>query len=105
MGCSLMCTSGEHCVLVVTFVSSGKTVCDACMKALKSPQLMTAKDERIGFRVSGEVKLALSQIAKKEGRSLAQICELLLRGGIHEYEREGSRYLHRFVERSKEKGK
>ncbi len=75
------------------------------MKVLESPQLMTAKDERIGFRVSSEIKVALSQIAKKEGRSLAQVCELLLRGGIHEYEKEGSRYLHRFVERPKEKGK
>jgi hypothetical protein len=75
------------------------------MKVLESRQLMTAKDERIGFRVSSEIKVALLQIAKKEGRSLAQICELLLKGGIHEYEREGSRYLHRFVERTKEKGK
>lgn len=66
---------------------------------------MTAKDERIGFRISSEIKVALLHIAKKEGRSLAQVCELLLRGGIHEYERDGSRYLHRFVERSKEKGK
>ena len=80
-------------------------ICDVCMKVLKSPQVMTAKDERIGFRVSGEIKVALSQIAKKEGRSLAQVCELLLRGGIHEYEKEGSRYLHRFVERPKEKAK
>jgi len=75
------------------------------MKVLEFWQLMTAKDERIGFRVSSEIKVALLQIAKKEGRSLAQICELILRGGIHEYEREGSRYLHRFVERPKEKGK
>jgi hypothetical protein len=66
---------------------------------------MTAKDERIGFRVSKEIKAALSQIAKKEGRSLAQVCELLLRGGIREYDREGSRYLHRFVEKPREKGK
>ena len=72
---------------------------------LESQELMTAKDERIGFRVSSEIKVALSQIAKKEGRSLAQICELLLRGGISEYEREGSKYLHRFVERSKEKSR
>ena len=64
---------------------------------------MTAKDERIGFRVSSEIKTALSQIAKKEGRSLAQICDLLLRGGISEYEREGSKYLHRFVERPRER--
>jgi hypothetical protein len=61
---------------------------------------MTAKDERIGFRVSSDIKAALSQIAKKEGRSLAQICELLLKGGISGYEKEGSRYLHRFVEPS-----
>lgn len=64
---------------------------------------MTAKDERIGFRISGEVKDALLQIAKKEGRSLAQVCELLLRGGIQDYEREGSRYLQRLVARPKEK--
>lgn len=66
---------------------------------------MTAKDERIGFRVASEVKDALLHIAKKEGRSLAQVCELLLRGGIHEYEREGSRYLQRLVARPKEKDK
>jgi len=65
---------------------------------------MTAKDERIGFRISGETKSALSQIAQKEGRSLAQICELLLKGGIHEYEREGSKYLQRFLERAKDRG-
>jgi hypothetical protein len=52
-----------------------------------------------------EIKSALTQIAKKEGRSLAQVCELLLRGGIHEYDREGSKYLRRFVERQKEKSK
>jgi hypothetical protein len=64
---------------------------------------MTAKDERIGFRVPSEVKSALSQIAKKEGRSLAQVCELFLRGGIIEYEREGAGYLHRLLARSRDK--
>jgi hypothetical protein len=80
-------------------------VCDGLAKDLESPQLMTAKEERIGFRVAAEIKSSLLQIARKEGRSLAQVCELLLRGGIHEYEREGSRYLHRFVEGTKEKGR
>lgn len=73
------------------------------MKVLESAQVMTIKNERIGFRISSEVKGALLQIAKKEGRSLAQVCELLLKGGIHEYEKEGSRYLHRLVGRPKEK--
>ena len=67
--------------------------------------MMSAKDERIGFRVSGEVKTALLQIAKKEGRSVAQICELFLRGGINEYEKEGAAYVHRLLARSKEKSK
>ena len=64
---------------------------------------MPQKDERIGFRVSREINAALSQIAKKEGRSLAQVCELLLRGGISEYEKDGSNYLHRLLIRTKEK--
>lgn len=34
-----------------------------------------------------------------EGRGLAQVCELLLGGGIHEYERDGSSYLHRLETR------
>ena len=86
-------------------VSSGGMICEAWRKVLESLKRMTVKDERIGFRVSSEIKASLLQIAKKEGRSLAQVCELLLRGGIQEYEREGSRYLHRFVERPKEKGR
>jgi hypothetical protein len=80
-------------------------VCEVQMKGLESAQVMTAKDDRIGFRIPSEMKDALLQIAKKEGRSLAQVCELLLRGGIHEYEREGSRYLNRLVARPNEKDK
>jgi hypothetical protein len=63
---------------------------------------MAAKDDHIGFRVSKELKTALQQIAGKEGRSLAQVCELLLRGGIQEYEKDGSRYLQRLL---RERGK
>jgi hypothetical protein len=60
---------------------------------------MTAKDERIGFRLSAQVKAALQRISKKEGRSLAQVCELLLQGGIRAYEKEGSKYLQQLLER------
>lgn len=66
---------------------------------------MAAKDERIGFRVPGDVKAVLQHIAKKEGRSLAQVCELLLRGGILEYEKDGPNYLHRLLTKTKEKHK
>lgn len=66
-------------------------------------KVMTAKDERIGFRVSSEIKTALLHIARKEDRSLAQVCELLLRSGIHEYEKEGSAYIHRLLIARKKK--
>ena len=65
--------------------------------------MKSAKDERIGFRVDGEIKTALLQIARKEGRSVAQICELFLRGGISEYDKDGPVYVHRLLARSKEK--
>jgi len=64
---------------------------------------MSAKDERIGLRISGELKRALLQIAKREGRSLAQISELFLQGGVQHYEKEGANYIYSLVTPSKEK--
>ena len=57
--------------------------------------VMKKKDERIGFRVSAEMKRSLLQIADKEDRSLAQVCELFLRAGISTYKKEGPKYLQR----------
>ena len=59
------------------------------------------KDERIGFRIPSEVKGALLRIAAKEGRSLAQVCEIFLKAGIQAYEKDGPQYLQRFVARRK----
>jgi hypothetical protein len=67
--------------------------------------MMATKDERIGLRLSRETKVELLNIAKKEGRSLAQVCELLLKGGILEYERAGPDYLRRLLMRAGAKGK
>ena len=57
------------------------------------------KDDRIGVRVPADLKKALIQIAKKEGRSLAQVCEILLREGASIYKDEGSKYLQRLLSR------
>jgi hypothetical protein len=75
----------------------GKSLCRRGLDGLESAQVMTTKDERIGIRVPSETKHSLLQIARKEGRSLAQVCEILLRAGIHSYEKEGTKYLHRFI--------
>jgi len=66
---------------------------------------MALKDERIGLRLPREIKVELQNIAKKEGRSLAQVCELLLRGGVLEYEKAGPDYLRRLLMRPGTKGK
>jgi hypothetical protein len=55
------------------------------------------KEERIGIRVPAELKRALIQIAKNEDRSLAQVCEILLRSGVSLYKNEGSKYLQRLL--------
>jgi hypothetical protein len=59
------------------------------------------KEDRIGFRVPSELKKTLLQIAKTEGRSLAQVCEILLRGGVWSYKEEGSKYIQRLLSRQK----
>jgi len=55
------------------------------------------KDETIGIRVPAELKRALLQIATKEGRSLAQLCEILLKGAAASYKEEGHVYLQRLL--------
>jgi hypothetical protein len=60
-----------------------------------------AKDQTIGIRVTAELKKALIQMATKEGRSLAQLCEILLRGAAASYKEEGHIYLQRLLSRQK----
>jgi hypothetical protein len=59
------------------------------------------KDQTIGIRVSAELKKALIQIATKERRSLAQLCEILLRSCAASYKEEGHTYLQRLLSRQK----
>ncbi len=66
-----------------------------------APLVFMRKEDRIGLRVPAELKRTLIQIAKTEGRSLAQVCEIFLRGGVCLYKREGSKYLHRLLSRQK----
>jgi hypothetical protein len=66
-----------------------------------APLASMRKEDRIGLRVPAELKRALTQIAKNEGRSLAQVCEILLRGGAVSYAEEGPKYLQRILSRQK----
>jgi len=64
-------------------------------------QTMTTKNDHIGFRLPVALKRELHEIAKREGRTLSQICEIFLYGGLDIYKKEGSKYLQRLLSRQK----
>jgi hypothetical protein len=57
------------------------------------------KDAPLAFRIPGDLKGKLQDVAKREARSISQTCEILLRLGIESYEKEGSKYLQRLLSR------
>ena len=58
---------------------------------------MTAKDTRLTFRVRSELKKKLEKVAATETRSVAQVCEAFLQAGLATYEKEGPKYISRFL--------
>ena len=59
------------------------------------------KDSPLAFRIPAELKKKLQEVAKLEARSISQTCEIFLRLGVDAYEKEGSKFLQRFLSRQK----
>jgi hypothetical protein len=59
------------------------------------------KDTALSFRIPRQLKIELEKVASNEGRSLAQVCELFLAGGLDTYKKEGSKYLQRLLAHQK----
>ena len=59
------------------------------------------KSAFLGIRMNPELRTQLDRIAKREERSISQVCEVLLRGGVAAYQKEGSKYLQRFLSKQK----
>jgi len=59
------------------------------------------KDAPLAFRIPADLKKKLQEVAKREARSVSQICEMLLKVGVEGYEKEGRKYLQRFLSRQK----
>jgi hypothetical protein len=55
------------------------------------------KDTALSFRVPRKLKTDLEKVALNEGRSLSQVCEALLAGGLDVYKKEGPSYLQRLL--------
>lgn len=59
------------------------------------------KDAPLAFRIPAELKKRLQEIAKREARSLSQVCEMLLTLGAEDYERRGPKHLQRSLSHQK----
>ena len=61
------------------------------------------KDAPLAFRIPADLKRSLQELARREARSISQVCEMLLRLGVEAYEKEGPAYLQRLLSRPAEK--
>ena len=57
------------------------------------------KDARLTFRVRSDLKKDVEGIAKREGHSVAQICEAFLLAGSDAYNKQGSKFVKRALAR------
>ena len=60
------------------------------------------KGSALSVRIPQKLKVELEQAALKEGRSISQICEALLSGGVETYKKQGSKYIQGLLSRSRE---
>jgi hypothetical protein len=67
------------------------------MKNFSYNGLAMKKDAPLAFRIPAELKRGLEEIAKREARSMSQVCEMLLTLGVEAYEKAGPTYLQRFL--------
>ncbi len=63
------------------------------------------KDAALSFRIPLRLKAELEKVAWLEGRSLSQVCEALLGGGLEDYKKEGPKYIQRVLAQRRPKAK
>lgn len=56
------------------------------------------KDSQFTFRIPSDLKAKLEEIAGSEGRSVAQVCVVLLQEGVESYKRRGSSFWNRYFQ-------
>jgi len=57
------------------------------------------KDDRVSFRISSGLKRDLEEVARKEGRSTAQVVDAFLKAGVENYRKSGSKALQKWLSR------
>ena len=62
---------------------------------------MGTKDTKLTLRLSSDLKNRVEEIAAKEGRSVAQITEVFIKLGVHQYDNKGSAVIQQWISRDK----
>ncbi len=57
------------------------------------------KDDRLSFRISSDLKKEIEGIAKREGRTVAQVSEAFVRSGVDNYRKLGTRAIQKWLSR------
>jgi hypothetical protein len=55
------------------------------------------KDSQFTFRIPLALKQRMEEIARSEGRSVAQICQAFLRAGTEIYKKKGAEFLRPYL--------
>jgi hypothetical protein len=83
--------------LIFYYIQRGMSTEALAQASLSHTIASMRKDAPLAFRISADLKKKLQRVSKKEARSLSQICELLLRIGVEEYDQGGHRYLEKVL--------
>ena len=67
------------------------------VRAFSYNRIQMRKDAPLAFRIQADLKKRLLKLAKLEERSLSQVCEMLLKIGVDEYDKEGHKYLQKIL--------
>ena len=63
--------------------------------------LLMKKDTQLTVRIRSDLKRQLEVVAEREGRSVAQVCEVFLEASFENYKKEGTKLLQRFLAQRK----
>lgn len=63
------------------------------------------RESPLSFRIPADLKERLEDVAEQEARSVSQVCEMMLRIGVAEYDKEGTAYLARLLGRRVKEGR
>jgi len=58
------------------------------------------KNARLTLRMDRDLRIGIEEIAAREGRSVTQVCDALLKAGVEAYSKQGGKFLQKYTARN-----